>query len=61
MALCWLPIPDMYTDSGSSERWCAAILTAQHTHAWAAVRRLGVILSHSCAAESLSEAVLGVF
>ena len=52
---------DMYTDSGSSEMGCAAILMAQHTHVWAPMRRLGVILSHSRGAESLSEAVLGVF
>ena len=61
MAMCWLPIPDMYTDSDSSEMWCAAILMAQHTHVWAAVRRLGLFLGRSCLAESLSEVVLVVF
>ena len=58
----WLPIPpDLYTDSGSSEMGCAAILAVRHTHVWVVVRRLGQILSHSWGAESLSEAVLGVF
>ena len=61
MALCWLPVPDMDTDSGSSERWCAAILMAQHTHVWAGVRELGLILSRSWSAESPSEVVLVVF
>ena len=61
MAMCWLPVPDMDTDSGSSEMGCAAILMAQHTHVWAAVRRLGLILSRSWWAESWSEVVLVVF
>ena len=61
MPVCWLPIPDMDTDSGSSEMGCAAILMAQHTHVWAAVRRLGLILSHSVGAESPCQVVLGVF
>ena len=58
MTMCWLSIPDMYTDSGSSEMGCAAILMAQHTHVWVSVRRLGQILSPSRDAEGLSEAVL---
>ena len=61
MALCWLPVSDMDTDSGSSEMLCAAILMAQRTHVWAAVRWLGLILSRSWSAESLSEVVLVVF
>ena len=61
MGLQWLTVPDMYTDSGISEMWCAAILMAQHTHVWAAVRRLGLILSHSVGAESPCQVVLGVF
>ena len=61
MPLRWLPIPDMYTDPGSSEMWCAAILMVQHTHVWVSVRRLGQILSHSPGAKSWSEEVLGVF
>ena len=47
MGLCCLPLPDMDTDSGSSEMGCDAILTAQHTHVWVLVRRLGWIMSHS--------------
>ena len=61
MGMPCLPIPDMYTDSDSSELGCAAILMAQHTHVWAPVRRLGLILGYSRGTESLSEAVLGVF
>ena len=62
MPLCWLPIPDMDTDSGSSEMGCAAILMAQRTDVWAAVRRLDhVILSRSWWAETPSEVVLVVF
>ena len=60
MGFCCLPLPDMDTDSGSSEMGCDAILMAQHTHVWAAMRRLGLILSHSHGAESPSEVVLGV-
>ena len=36
----------MYSDSSNSEMGCAAILMAQHTHVWAPVRGLGLILSH---------------
>ena len=61
MAMCWLPVPDMYTDSGSSEKWCASILMTQHTHVWVSVRWLGQTLRPSQGTESLSEAVLGVF
>ena len=61
MPLCWLPVLDMDTDSGSSEMGCAAILAVQHTHVWEAVRWLGLILSHSWSAESPSEVVLIVF
>ena len=61
MPLCWLPVPDMYTDSGSSEMWCAAILKVQHTHVWAAVWKLSLMLSHSLSSESPSEVVLVVF
>ena len=62
MALCWLPVPDMDTDSGSSEMGCAAILAAQHTHVWVSVRPLlGLILSRSWSAESPSEVVPVVF
>ena len=55
----YLPSPDMYADSGSSEMGCAAILMTQHTHVWVAVRRLGLILSHSRGAESPSELTMG--
>ena len=61
MGMGWLPIPDMYTDSGSNEMGCAAILMVQHTHVLETRRRLGLILSHSRGAESPSEVVLGVF
>ena len=40
---------------------CAAILMAQHTHVWAAVSRVGLILRCSWWAETLSEVVLFVF
>ena len=61
MGLCCLPLPDMDTDSVSSERWCAAILMAQHTHVWAPVGRLlSLILSPSRDTESLFSPVLGV-
>ena len=51
----------MYTDSGSSEMWCAAILTTQDTDVWTPERLLGLIVSHSWVSESPSEVVLGVF
>ena len=50
----------MYTDSGSSEMGCAAILMAQHTHVLEQVRQLGLILSHSRGTESPSVVALGV-
>ena len=61
MGMPWLPIPDMYTDSGSSAMWSAAILMAQHTHVFEPVRLLGLTLGHSRGTESPSEMVLGVF
>ena len=51
----------MYTDSGSNEMWCVAILMAQHTDVRAAVRQPSLILSHSGSTASPSEVVLGVF
>ena len=60
MPMWWLPIPDMNTDFGSSEMWCAAILATQHTHVWVPVRRLGLILSHSSGTKGSIKAVLGV-
>ena len=60
MPVCWLPIPDMYTDSGSNEMGCAAILMAQHSDDRAPVRQLGLILRHSQCPASLSAVVPGL-
>ena len=32
MGMCWLPVPDMYTDSGSNEMGCAAFLPDGAAH-----------------------------
>ena len=51
----------MYTESGSSEMGCDAILAVQHTHVLGGSDvALGWILSQSPGAENLSELVLGV-
>ena len=50
----------MYNDSSNSEMGCAAILMAQHTHVWAAVRQLGLILlGHSQGAKCHLEVEVG--
>ena len=49
----------MYNDSSNSEMGCAAILMAQHTDAFAQVRRLGQVLSHSQGAKCHLEVEVG--